>query len=257
MGTAAGSGKVGRLEGKVALITGAARGQGAAEATLFAEQGAAVLLGDIRDELGRDQAEQIAKSGGTARYLSLDVTEAEQWGDAVAYAESQFGKLDILINNAGVATFSGAVDTSDEEWRHNIGVNQTGSFYGLRACIPAMQRSGGGSIVNIASCFAFAAVPGYFAYQASKGAVVMMTKAAAVEYATHNIRVNTICPGLIITPMTETEPRDAVEANIRETPLGRAGEDIEIAYGALYLASDESSFVTGTELIIDGGYLAH
>lgn len=247
----------GRLEGKVALITGAARGQGAAEATLFAEEGASVLLGDIRDELGRDHADQITQSGGTARYLPLDVTEAEQWSAAVAYAEAEFGKLDVLINNAGVATFSGAVDTSDEEWQHNVGVNQTGIFYGLRACIPAMQRTGGGSIVNVASCFAFAAVPGYFAYQASKGAVVMMTKAAAVEYAERNIRVNTICPGLIITPMTETEPREAVEANIRETPLGRAGKDIEIAYGALFLASDESSFVTGTELIIDGGYLAH
>jgi NAD(P)-dependent dehydrogenase (short-subunit alcohol dehydrogenase family) len=247
----------GRLEGKVALITGAARGQGAAEATLFAEEGASVILGDIRDELGREHAAKITESGGTARYLPLDVTGAEQWSDAVAYAEAKFGRLDVLVNNAGVATFSGAVDTSDEEWQHNVGVNQTGIFYGLRACIPAMQRTGGGSIVNIASCFAFAAVPGYFAYQASKGAVVMMTKAAAVEYAERNIRVNTICPGLILTPMTETEPREAVEANIRETPLGRAGKDIEIAYGALFLASDESSFVTGTELIIDGGYLAH
>ena len=246
-----------RLEGKVALITGAARGQGAAEATLFAEHGATVLLGDIRDELGRDRAKQIAGTGATARYLGLDVTQADQWDEAVSYAESEFGKLDVLVNNAGVATFSGAVDTSDEEWQHNVGVNQTGIFYGLRACIPAMQRAGGGSVVNIASCFAFAAVPGYFAYQASKGAVVMMTKAAAVEYAERNIRVNTICPGLIMTPMTETEPPDAVDANIRETPLGRAGTDIEIAYGALYLASDEASFVTGTELIIDGGYLAH
>ena len=247
----------GRLEGKVALITGAARGQGAAEATLFAEQGASVVLGDIRDELGREQAERIAESGGTARYLPLDVTDADQWSDAVAYAEAEFGKLDVLVNNAGVATFSGAVDTSDEEWHHNVSINQTGIFYGLRACVPAMQRYGGGSVVNIASCFAFAAVPGYFAYQASKGAVVMMTKAAAVEYAPDSVRVNTICPGLVITPMTETEPPDAVEANIRETPLGRAGEAIEIAYGALFLASDEASFVTGTELVIDGGYLAH
>ncbi len=222
-----------RLEGKVALITGAARGQGAAEATLFAEHGATVLLGDIRDELGRDRAKQIAGTGATARYLGLDVTQADQWDEAVSYAESEFGKLDVLVNNAGVATFSGAVDTSDEEWQHNVGVNQTGIFYGLRACIPAMQRAGAGSVVNIASCFAFAAVPGYFAYQASKGAVVMMTKAAAVEYAERNIRVNTICPGLIMTPMTETEPPDAVDANIRETPLGRAGKDIEIAYGAL------------------------
>jgi NAD(P)-dependent dehydrogenase (short-subunit alcohol dehydrogenase family) len=247
----------GRLEGKVALITGAARGQGAAEARLFAEEGAAVLLCDIRDELGRETADQIAASGGTARYRPLDVTDAEQWSGAVSYVEEEFGKLDVLVNNAGVATFSGAVDTSDEEWDHCVGVNQRGIFYGLRACIPAMKRNGGGSIVNIASCFAFGAVPGYFSYQASKGAVVMMTKAAAVEYAKDNIRVNTICPGLIITPMTETEPPDAVEANIRETPLGRAGEDVEIAYGALFLACGESSFVTGTELIIDGGYLAH
>lgn len=247
----------GRLEGKVALITGGARGQGAAHGGLFAQEGACVLLGDIRDDLGEAQAASLREGGHRVLYTHLDVTSDDDWRRAVACAQSEFGKLDVLVNNAGVAEFAGAVDATDAEWNHVIGVNQTGVFYGMRASIPAIQGAGGGSIVNIASCFALAAVPGYFAYQASKGAVVMMTKAAAVEYAAQNIRVNTICPGLIITPMTETEPPEAVEANIRETPLGRAGQEMEVAYGALYLASDESSFVTGTELVIDGGYLAH
>jgi NAD(P)-dependent dehydrogenase (short-subunit alcohol dehydrogenase family) len=246
-----------RLEGKVALITGGARGQGAAEADLFAQEGARVLIGDIRDELGEKHAEALQKRGRKVLYTHLDVTDDGDWRRAVSNAESEFGRLDVLVNNAGVALFAGAVDATDEEWNHVIGVNQTGVFYGMRASIPALERAGGGSIINIASCFAVGAVPGYFAYQASKGAVRMMTKAAAVEYAEKKIRVNTILPGLIITPMTETEPAEAVEANIRETPLGRAGEEMEIAYGALYLASDESSYVTGTELTIDGGYLAH
>ena len=241
----------------MALISGGARGQGAAEGTLFAEQGARVLLGDIRDELGEEHARALQQRGLEVRYTHLDVTSDDDWRRAVAEVESELGKLDILVNNAGVAAFAGAADVSDSEWNHVIGVNQNGVFYGMRASIPALQRAGGGSIVNIASCFAVAAVPGYFAYQASKGAVRMMSKGAAVEYAKDKIRVNTICPGLIITPMTETEPQEAVDANIRETPLGRAGEELEIAYGALYLASDESSFVTGTDLVIDGGYLAH
>ncbi len=248
---------VGRLEGKVALITGGARGLGAAHCDLFAQEGACVLIGDIRDDLGKAHAAGLQEGGHQVVYTHLDVTNADDWRRAVAYAESKFGKLDVLVNNAGVAEFASVIDATDAEWNHVIGVNQTGVFYGMRASIPALQRAGGGSIVNIAPCFALAAVPGYFAYQASKGAVIMMTKAAAVEYAPQNIRVNTICPGLIITPMTETEPVEAVDANIRETPLGRAGKDTEIAYGALYLASEESSFVTGTELVIDGGYLAH
>jgi NAD(P)-dependent dehydrogenase (short-subunit alcohol dehydrogenase family) len=215
------------------------------------------LLGDIRDQLGEEHAASLQQQGLPVLYTHLDVTQGVDWLTAIEQAEREFGMLNILVNNAGVVEFAGAADATDEEWNYVIGVNQTGVFYGMRAAIPALERAGGGSIVNIASCFAIGAVPGYFAYQASKGAVRMMTKAAAVEYAQRSIRVNAILPGLILTPITETEPVEAVEANIRETPLGRAGTEEEIAYGALYLASDESSFITGAELVIDGGYLAH
>jgi NAD(P)-dependent dehydrogenase (short-subunit alcohol dehydrogenase family) len=246
-----------RLDGKVALISGGARGQGASHGALFAEHGAKVLLGDILDDLGADEAATLRERGLDVAYTHLDVTSNGDWESAVGLAERDYGRLDILVNNAGIAAFAGAADATDAEWIRVIGVNQTGVFYGMRAAIPAMRRSGGGSIINISSAAGLAAMPGYFAYQASKGAVIMMTKSAAVEYAMDHIRVNTICPGLIYTGMTEYEPEEAIQANLDDTPMRRAGKSIEISYGALYLASDESSFITGSELVIDGGYLAH
>jgi NAD(P)-dependent dehydrogenase (short-subunit alcohol dehydrogenase family) len=247
----------GRVQGKRVLISGGARGQGAAHGALLAREGARVVLGDVLDELGAERAADLARSGLDVYYCHLDVTRPSDWEAAVALVEERFGGLDVLINNAGIAAFASAADATDEEWDRVIAVNQSGVFYGMRAAIPALRRAGGGSIVNISSSAGVAGMPGYFAYQASKGAVVMMTKAAAVEYASENIRVNTICPGLIFTPMTLGEPEEAVQANIVDTPLKRGGEPIEVAYGVLYLASNESSFVTGTELVIDGGYLAH
>ncbi len=247
----------GRLRGKVALITGGARGQGAAEVELFAREGARVIFGDILDELGEALACDLKSQGLQVTYRRLDVTRKEDWDSAVSFAELEHGGVHVLVNNAGIVTFSSPAETSDKEWDRVIAVNQRGVFYGMRAAIPAMRRANGGAIINISSVFGLGAVPGYFAYQASKAAVIMMSRAAALDLAEHNIRVNTICPGLILTDMTKGEPPDVVEANIRETPLKRAGRPEEIAYGALYLASDESSFVTGTELVIDGGYLAH
>src|SRR4051794_34548476 len=246
----------GRLQGKVALISGGSRGQGASHGALFAKEGASVVLGDVRKEEGQRQAEALRDEGRNVLFAALDVTSSSDWESAIELAESEFGRLDILVNNAGIVAFSSAADTSDEEWQRVLGVNQTGMFYGIRAAIPAMRRAGGGSIVNISSTLAIGAIRGYFAYQASKAAIVMMTRAAAVEYAEHDIRVNSILPGLIRTDMTKSQPEDAVQGHINLSPLGRDGTPLEISYGVLYLASDESSFVTGTELVIDGGYLA-
>lgn len=215
------------------------------------------MLADILDEVGERHAAVLESRGLEVFYSHLDVTSTSDWEAAVALVEQKLGGLDVLVNNAGIAAFAGAEQATNEEWNRVIAVNQTGVFYGMRAAIPAMRRAGGGSIINISSSVGVAGMPGYFAYQASKGAIVMMTRAAAVEYASERIRVNTICPGLIFTEMTLGEPEEAVEANIADTPLNRGGEPIEVSYGVLYLASDESSFVTGTELVIDGGYLAH
>jgi NAD(P)-dependent dehydrogenase (short-subunit alcohol dehydrogenase family) len=246
----------GRLQGKVALISGGARGQGAAHGALFAEEGARVILGDVREEEGRRLAEELRSRGHAVAFTRLDVTSSANWERVVALAEDEHGCLDVLVNNAGIVAFASATETQDDEWERVLGVNQTGMFYGMRAAIPALRRAGGGSIVNISSTLAVGAIRGYFAYQATKAAIVMMTRAAAVEYASDGIRVNSILPGLIHTEMTLEEPEDAVKGHIALTPLGRGGTPREISLGALYLASDESSFVTGTELVIDGGYLA-
>jgi len=160
----------------------------------------------------------------------------------------------VLVNNAGIVTLAGLADITNEEWDRAMAINQTGVFFGMRAVVPAMRRRGAGSIVNVASIFGLTGVSGYFAYQASKGAVVQMSRAAAVDLASDGIRVNCICPGLIFTDMTKLEPEAAVAENIRLTPLGRGGDPSEIASGALYLASDEASYVTGAVLPIDGGY---
>lgn len=245
-----------RLAGKVALVTGGARGQGAAEATLFAEEGCRVLVGDVRDGLGEQLAADLQGDGFDIVYAHLDVTSEADWAQALELAQQRFGRLDVLVNNAGVVAFAGVAETTDDEWLRVIAVNQTGVFYGMRAAIPVMRLTGGGSIINISSTFGIAGVPGYFAYQASKGAVLMMTRAAAVDCASQGIRVNAICPGLILTDMTAEESPEMVETGIQQTPLKRGGEPLEVAYGALYLASEESAFVTGTELVIDGGYLA-
>ena len=246
----------GRLVGKVALISGGARGQGASHGAVFVDEGASVVLGDVREDEGQRLAEHLRAGGREVVFTRLDVTRSADWEAAVALAEDEFGNLNVLVNNAGIVAFSSAADTPDEEWQRVLAVNQSGMFYGMRAAIPAMRRAGGGSIVNISSTLAVGAIPGYFAYQATKAAIVMMTRAAAVEYAADNIRVNSILPGLIHTDMTKEEPEDAVQNHLGLTPLRRGGTPLEISYGALYLASDESSFVTGTELVIDGGYLA-
>jgi NAD(P)-dependent dehydrogenase (short-subunit alcohol dehydrogenase family) len=245
-----------RLKGKVALISGGARGQGAAHAGRFVEEDAAVVLGDVLDQEGEARARELRDGGGRAEYLHLDVTRSEDWKAAVRMAEDRFGSLNVLVNNAGIISEGGAVDEDERTWQRVIAVNQTGVFLGMKHAVPAMRRAGGGSIVNIASTLGVAGAEDYIAYQASKGAVRQMTKSAALSYVGDGIRVNTICPGFITTPMTDALDEEIHEHDVRMTPLGRPGRPIEVSHAVVFLASDEASFVTGAELYVDGGYLA-
>jgi NAD(P)-dependent dehydrogenase (short-subunit alcohol dehydrogenase family) len=248
-----------RLAGKVALISGGARGMGAVEARLFAREGAAVVLGDVLDAGGRAVESDIGKAGGRALYVRLDVTREADWAAAVDAAVGRFGKLDVLVNNAGISGTGRVEDVTLREWNRVMDVNATGVFLGTRAAIPAMRRAGGGSIVNISSQLGLVGVDNSSPqYQASKGAVRLLTKATAIQYARDRIRANSVHPGPIVTPMTEARRRDADASalTVSRIPLGRYGEPEEVAYGVLYLASDESSFVTGAELVIDGGWTA-
>jgi NAD(P)-dependent dehydrogenase (short-subunit alcohol dehydrogenase family) len=243
----------GRLGGKVVLISGAARGQGAAEARLFAREGAAVVLGDVRHELGEAVAREI---GDRARYLPLDVTQEQDWAAAVALAEREFGGLQILVNNAGILGRPGIMETTREVWDRVIAVDQTGPFLGMQAAIPALRRAGGGSIVNISSALATVGYGESASYTAAKGALVALTRTVAVELAPEGIRVNVITPGVIDTPMVDDAQGDdqaARDAQYASSPIRRAGTAEEMARAVLYLASDESSFVTGTTLAVDGG----
>ena len=248
-----------RLQGKVAIITGGARGQGAAEARMFVREGAKVVFGDVLDDEGRQVEAEIAAAGGEAVYVRLDVTDEESWREAVGTAVSRFGKVDILVNNAGIASWNAGDDATVEEWDRIMDINAKGVFLGTRAVIPAMRDAGGGSIVNISSISGMVGQtnihPGY---NASKGAVRILTKSTAVQHAAEGIRCNSIHPGPVKTPMTErgwSNP-EWLKATERRTPLGRYAEPDEIAYGVLFLASDESSFMTGSEMVIDGGVTA-
>jgi NAD(P)-dependent dehydrogenase (short-subunit alcohol dehydrogenase family) len=248
-----------RLAGKVALISGGARGQGAVEAKLFAREGAQVVFGDILDEEGQKVEMEIRTKGGEATYVHLDVTRAQDWQRAVQTAESQYGKLDVLVNNAGITIHGTIEDTTEEAWDRIIAVNLKGVFLGTKYAIPAMRRAGGGSIINISSGAGIAPAPGTSAaYAATKGGVRVFSKATAVQHAKDNIRCNSVHPGPVDTPMVrgpQTDPSRLAELTGR-VPLGRLGTSEEIAYGVLYLASDESSYVTGSELVIDGGRTA-
>jgi len=249
-----------RLKGKVALISGGARGQGAAEARLFASEGAKMVIGDVRDDLLKATADAInAKAGATvARAVHLDVTRAADWRNAVETCEREFGGLDILVNNAGIANMKGLEQTSEEEWDAVVNVNQKGVWLGMKSTIPAMRKRGGGSIINISSIFGLIGSSGSTAYHGTKGAVRLLTKAAAVQYAPEKIRVNSIHPGLILTPMVEEAIPSQAELQpiVQMTPMGRGAKPEEVGMCVLFLASDESSFVTGAELAVDGGYSA-
>lgn len=248
---------MGRLDGKVAIISGGARGQGEVEAKLFAQEGAKVVFGDILDDEGRQVEAAIRQAGGEATYVHLDVAQEADWQKTVATAVSTYGKLDILVNNAGILSRDGIEETTKELWDTVMAVNATGVFLGTKHAIPEMRKAGGGSIVNISSISGMVALGGP-AYNASKGAVRVFTKVTAVRHADENIRCNSIHPGPVRTAMTEstyTDP-DKLAERLRSMPLGRLGTSEDIAYGVLYLASDEAAYMTGSELVIDGGYTA-
>ena len=248
-----------RLVGKVALISGGARGMGAAEARLFAREGAQVVIGDILATEGEAVEADIRAKGGEAAFVRLDVTSEADWQKAVDLAQSRFGKLNVLVNNAGIGGGNRIEDTTVEDWNRMMDVNAKGVFLGTKAVIAAMRRARGGSIVNISSQLGLVGTDNSSPqYQASKGAVRLLTKATAIQYAREGIRANSVHPGPIVTAMTERRRADPAQRQlmISRIPLGRYGEPDEVAYGVLYLASDESAFVTGSELVIDGGWTA-
>ena len=248
-----------RLEGKVALISGGARGQGAAEARLFAGEGCKVVIADVLEEEGRRLEAEISETGGECVFVRMDVTSEEDWKAAVAAAVSRFGKLDVLVNNAGIYRQVGIEDTSEELWDSIFEINAKGVFLGTKAVIPEMRKAGGGSIINISSVAGLIGSWRAPAYGATKGAVRLFSKSTAIQYAAENIRCNSVHPGIIETPMTTpTLLRDdaARQASLSRTPIGRIGTAEDVAWGALFLASDESSFMTGSELVIDGGLFA-
>lgn len=247
----------GRLEGKVALITGAARGQGAAEAILFAREGASLVLGDVRDEDLQQLGKTLTDEGHPVVSRHHDVTSEDDWAQMVSAAEESFGGLHVLVNNAGILSMAGVEDTTSQIWDRVVAVNQTGVWLGMKQAIPALRRAGGGSIVNISSIYGLIGSGAAAAYQGTKGAVRILTKTAAVQYAPEGIRVNSIHPGVIDTGMVEEEvSSEFVPALLGATPLGRMGKPEEVAACALFLASDDASFVTGSELVVDGGYTA-
>ena len=254
-----------RLAGKVALISGAAAGVqgelmgfGGAAAHLFTQEGAKVVLTDIRDELGQRTANEISEAGGEAIYLHLDVTSEAEWVRVVEAAVARFGRLDILVNNAGSGARYRVEDTSEEDWDGQMNVHAKGVFLGTKHAIPQLRKVGGGSIINVSSIYGLVGSETSTAYHAAKGAIRLFSKSAAVQYANENIRVNSVHPGYAHTPLTDRGYQDPdYFENIRSRiPMGRVGNAYDIAYGMLYLASDESSFVTGSELVIDGGTTA-
>jgi len=248
-----------RLAGKVAFISGGARGMGATEAKLFANEGAAVAIGDVLEEAGKRTEAEINQSGGQALFVSLDVTSEQSWLDAIGATVAKFGRLDVLVNNAGVSAHGMIEFTTEADWDRVMDVNSKGPFLGTKAAIPEMRKSGGGSIINISSQLGLVGTEmSSPQYQSSKGAIRLLTKTTALQYAPDGIRCNSVHPGPVNTDMTADSRGNPENLGkmVGRIPMGRYGEPVEIANGVLYLASDESGFVTGSELVLDGGWTA-
>ena len=253
---------MGRVQGKVALITGGASGLGAETARRLAREGASVVISDLSSNAGEALADDISKESQPAIFLHHDVTDEDRWSEVVQTVLDRFGKIDVLVNSAGVADSAPLSTITYDLWRRTMTINVDGTFLGIRAVAPAMTAAGKGSIINISSIAGKIGMTGSSAYCASKGAVLMLTKACAVELAPAGVRVNSVHPGFTQTPMLEELTRLVGSEKRMEDlivgshPLGRRGEAREIADGIVFLASDESSFMTGSELVIDGGYTA-
>ncbi|WP_093422001.1 glucose 1-dehydrogenase [Saccharopolyspora flava] len=239
---------MGRVEGKVAVITGGARGMGAAHARALIAEGGRVVIADVLDEQGQALAEEL---GEAARYAHLDVTRPEDWERVTEFAVAEFGLLDVLVNNAGIVNGSAIEHFDLDHWQQIVDVNLTGTFLGLRAAVEPMKAAGGGSIVNVSSIEGLRGSAWAHGYVATKWAVRGLAKSAAVELAAHGIRVNSLHPGMVRTPMTADLPEDIIKA-----PLGRAADPEEVAAFVVFLASEESSFATGSEFVVDGGATA-
>jgi 3alpha(or 20beta)-hydroxysteroid dehydrogenase len=249
-------GEKGRIKGKVALITGGARGMGASHGRVLAAQGAKVVLADVLDDLGAETAARLRDDGLEVQYAHLDVTRLEDWDAAVRVTEGAYGKLNVLVNNAGILGSGTVIDCTLEQWHAVIAVNQTGVFLGMQRTVPAMRRAGGGSIINISSVAATLGTAfESIAYHASKAAVHLLTRAAAVTLAPE-IRVNTVTPGITATVMANELGAKLLAARMAAYPMGRPARPDEVSSAVLFLASDESSFTTGADLRVDGGALA-
>ena len=248
---------MGRLDGKVAIISGGAKGQGAEEARLFAQEGAKVIIGDILDREGMQIESEIAEQGGEAKFVHLDVSSEEDWSRTVDVSMREYGRLDILVNNAGILLMKGLEETSGQEWDNIQNINSKGVFLGSKTVIPAMRESGGGSIVNISSIAGLIGSK-FTAYGASKGLVRTLTKSVAVNHGHEGIRCNSVHPGIIETDMVSEMigSQEGREYQLNRTPLKVIATSRDVALGVLYLASDESRYVTGSELVIDGGITA-
>jgi cyclopentanol dehydrogenase len=247
-----------RLKNKVALISGGARGQGAAEARLFTREGARVVIGDVRDDLCQATASEINRGAGGESVVAvhLDVTRAADWRAAADTCVRSFGGLDVLVNNAGIFNMSGLEDTSEELWDSIVNINQKGVWLGMKAVVAAMRQRGGGSIINISSVAGLTGSAGSTAYHGTKGAVRLLTKAAAIQYGPEQIRVNSVHPGIINTEMIDIVPARMREGFSHAVPLRREGTAEDVARMVLFLASDDSSYCTGSEFVVDGGLTA-
>jgi 3(or 17)beta-hydroxysteroid dehydrogenase len=250
-----------RVSGKVAIVTGAASGLGKAIAVLMAKEGAKIVATDINAETGKAVAEEITRAGGECLFVKQDVTSETGWKDLVDMTMERFGTLDVLVNCAGVFLGSSIAETTLERWRWVMSINLDGVFLGTKYSAEAMKKSGGGSIINMSSAGGIIGTANASAYASSKGAVRLFTKAAAIEYSKsyhdYNVRVNSVHPGVIETPMTAPLIDEAGEDMLGWLPVGAFGKPDDVAYGVLYLASEESRYLTGSELVIDGGWTAH
>jgi NAD(P)-dependent dehydrogenase (short-subunit alcohol dehydrogenase family) len=252
----------GRVAGKVAVVSGGASGLGAESARRLAGEGARVMLTDLEAERGQAVADEILAAGGAAAFMAHDVTDEARWREVIAETVARFGRLDVLVNSAGIGGGEPLLEATLEGWRRVTGINLDGTFLGLRHAAPVMAQAGGGSIINLSSILGKVGLPGAAAYCASKGGVAMLTKAAALELAASGVRVNSVHPGFIETPMVAEAFRTSENGNemrdmiISRHALGRLGIPREIADAIVFLASDEASFMTGAELVVDGGYTA-